>query len=347
MKITVETKLESFQFPGFPEETVLTAGLAAGYSLPYECATGTCGTCHARVMDGPIDAGWTDAPGYAKLNREKGDILMCQARPLGDCSLRVRSNTAQPKELTPAAIKRIGRIENTRRLTGDVIHFEVALPSPMSFDAGQFVTCQVASLAGRRAYSMVNFGKNLERLHFVVKRKPTGKFSDWLFENHVDGAEIEIVGPLGRATFRPGEERDVICIAGGSGIAGMMSILEHASQMHYFHRHRGRVFFGVRTLADAFYLEDFAKHIASANGGLEVTVATSHEQVATPLHPQFSSIGIASGMVHEVAAASMTDQWNNAIGFVAGPQPMVDATLRVLIAEAGLRTDSIRFDKFS
>jgi toluene monooxygenase electron transfer component len=30
-----------------PDETILLAGLRAGLALPYECASGGCGTCRA------------------------------------------------------------------------------------------------------------------------------------------------------------------------------------------------------------------------------------------------------------------------------------------------------------
>jgi toluene monooxygenase electron transfer component len=346
--VNVETKTGTFSYVCSPNETLLAAGLAAGFSLPYECATGTCGTCHARVMDGPVDSGWPDAPAYRSLRRDKGDVLMCQARPLGDCSLRVKSNVIQPDEPTVRLLQRRGRIDVVRPLTKDVVHIEIALSQPMNFAAGQFVTIQHASLIGRRAYSMVNFGRDVDRLSFVIKRKLGGEFSRIAFEENLLGADLDVLGPLGRATFRPEEDRDVLCIAGGSGIAGMMAILQHATEDRYFNRHRGHVFFGVRTLSDAFYLEDFAKHLAAADAGLDVTVAFSDENEVPPLHPDFERIRLATGMVHDVVARTLVaGQWTNAIGFVAGPQPMVDSALRILITQTGLGTGNIRFDKFS
>jgi toluene monooxygenase electron transfer component len=346
MKISVETKWDEYTFPCSPDESLLGAGLAAGVALPYECATGTCGTCHARVMSGSVEPGWLAAPGYAKLRPQEGDVLMCQAHPRSDCHLRIKSKITQPQAAAPIEFNRLGRIDLVRKLTNDVVHFEVELSSPMTFEAGQFVTVQAPGLDGRRAYSMVNFGRDLDRLSFVVKRKPGGSFSDWLFNAEVSGCELGIMGPLGRATFRPDEQRDIVCIAGGSGIAGMMSMLEHATQISYFHHHRGHVFFGVRTLLDAFYLEELAHYVESGKGGLGVTVAISHEQSRGASHPTFSDIRVAEGMVHEVAAASMAGKWDNVVGFVAGPQPMVDAGLRVLIADAGLQREFIRYDKF-
>jgi toluene monooxygenase electron transfer component len=52
-----------------------------------------------------------------------------------------------------------------------VIHFEVGLAAPMTFDAGQFVVLKVPGLDGARAYSMVNFQRDCSRIDLVIKRK--------------------------------------------------------------------------------------------------------------------------------------------------------------------------------
>jgi len=344
MRITVQNKNDELAFDCGGHESILYAGLRQGINLPFECATGTCGTCRARVVSGDIDVKWKEAPGGARLKPEKGDILMCQTRARSDCVLRVPSELVVSGKSAPAM--RRGVIRDRRRLTKDVMHFDLHLAAPMSFQAGQFVVLEVVGIAGGRAYSMVNFDTDVSRLALVVKRKPGGCFSDWLFETSAGEAAVEVFGPLGRATFRPEEDRDFVCIAGGSGIAGMMSILECATRADYFRNHRAAVYFGVRTLADAFYLEDLARYAASSHGNLDVTLALSDEAVAAPLHAQFPILKLAHGMVHEVAAKGMAGWDTNAIVYVSGPPIMVDSTLRSLIA-GGVLIKNIRYDKFS
>jgi toluene monooxygenase electron transfer component len=346
-RIEIETRADHFAFDGASGETILVSGLAAGHELPYECATGTCGSCHARVMRGAVDPGWLEAPAYAKLHPEKGDVLMCQARAAGDCMLRVRTSARQPEAAIARSMIRTAVIGGVRRLTHDVLHFEASLSQPMDFEAGQFVTIRSPSVVGRRAYSMANFGHGVDALQFVVKRKPGGGFSDWLFDGAIEGANVEIAGPLGRATFRPETDRNIVCVAGGSGVAGMMAILRRGLEIGHFERRRASLFFGVRTLADGFYLNELAEIVAATRGRIDVTLALSHEQPAGRHHPQFPEIALATGMAHEATAVGMAGRWDETTGFIAGPQPMVDATLRVFITEGGLRTDQIRFDKFT
>ena len=344
--VSVETKSGVFGFDCAPGETLLYAGLRHGLTLPHECATGTCGTCRARVMTGEVDVAWEEAPGAARLKRDKGDILLCQTRALGDCVLRVPAEVAEKPARHQIPAYRTGLMENIRRLTSDVISFEVALSAPMEFDAGQFVVVEAPGLQGARAYSMVNFTRSAERIELVVKRKPSGGFGDWLFGPGAEGAEVKVFGPLGRATFHADENKNLLMIAGGSGIAGMMSILASAAESDHFRTRKGYVFFGVRTLADGFYLEEFARRVAEANGNLEVTLALSHEEPSREDHPDHPGVKLAGGMVHEVASRAMAGRYDDLMAYVAGPPPMVDGALRALITQGGLSPSAIRYDKF-
>lgn len=344
MKITVQHKNGELAFDCGERESILYAGLRQGINLPFECATGTCGTCRARVTSGDLDIQWKEAPGGARLKPEKGDILMCQARARSHCQLLVPSELAISAKTAPAL--RRGVIRDLRTLTRDVVHFDLHLTSPMSFQAGQFVVLERPEIAGGRAYSMVNFDSEVQRLALVIKRKPGGRFCDWLFDNFSGEPEVEVFGPLGRAIFRPEEDRNFVCIAGGSGIAGMMSILQCAVQADYFRTHSAAVFFGVRTLADTFYLEELSRYVAASDGNLDVTVALSDENVDSAQHADFPILKFANGFVHEVAAKAMAERDRNVIAYLAGPTVMVDAAIRSLIV-GGVGRKDIRYDKFS
>jgi toluene monooxygenase electron transfer component len=348
MKITIQANSGEFSFDCAGSERILYAGLGQGLRLPYECATGTCGTCRGRVVQGSTLREWDEAPGYAKLKREKGDVLMCQARPASDCILRVPANLSPPDPASATLPRhRQARITHARRLVRDVIEIDIALSHPIAFAAGQFVVLEVPGVRGGRAYSMVNHSPRSEQLRFVVKQKPGGGLSDWLFGSDVTGMDLAVFGPLGAATFRPAEDRNLLCIAGGSGIAGMLAILEHARREKYFQGHVGHVFFGVRGLPDGFYLAELASHIAAASGKLTVTLALSHEPAPGHVHPQFPSIGLATGMVTEVMSREMAGRYDGTVSFIAGPPPMVDEALRLLIRVARQPAAFVRYDKYT
>jgi toluene monooxygenase electron transfer component len=344
VNIVVRAKSGAQRFASEPGEKILHAGLRAGLPLPYECATGTCGTCRARVVSGRIESAWADAPGARSL---KGEVLMCQSMAGEDCVLEV--GRALGATLRDRARLRAlsGVVRQRRRLTHDVIAFEVALDRALEFEAGQFVLLSVPGVTGARAYSMVNFDRRAERLSFVVKKKPDGALSEWLCRDDVEGARVGVAGPLGHAVFRPDACKHVLCVAGGSGIAGMMSILSRGCREGYFNAYDGHLFFGVRGERDVFFLDELTALHAASHERLRVTVALSDEDVPDRLAHRYPALGFRRGLVHAVAAETMNARFGNVRAYVAGPPPMVDATLRWLLREARLEPADIRFDKFS
>jgi ring-1,2-phenylacetyl-CoA epoxidase subunit PaaE len=61
------------------QQTVLSAGQAAGFELPYSCKAGMCCTCRCLLVSGEVemDANYSLEP----WEIEAGFILSCQARP--------------------------------------------------------------------------------------------------------------------------------------------------------------------------------------------------------------------------------------------------------------------------
>jgi len=348
MKVSGRSKSGKFTFECERGERILYAGLRHGLALPYECATGTCGTCKARVRESAtITDLWPEAPGNAYLKRERGEFLMCQAQAIADCEIAVPAvmDAALDNLIRPVSAR--GNIANSRFLTHDVVAFDIELADPLDFDAGQFIVMQVPGVDGGRAYSMVNYERATRHLEFVVKKKPDGRFSDWLFSSSIDGTEAEICGPFGRAIFQPDEARNLLCIAGGSGIAGMMSILSRGCQEDYFKNHRGNLFFGVRTLKDAFFLDELAGYVSAFPDRLQVTVALSDEEAGAGETLHNGPLNFATGFVHTVAAEQMSGHYDDVVAYIAGPPPMVDGAIRTLIVEARLPAELIRYDKFS
>ena len=64
-------------------------------------------------------------------------------------------------------------------------------------------------------------------------------------------------------------------------------------------------------------------------------------------HPKFPHIRLMEGMVADVARQAMSGRCDNMVGFVAGPPIMVDHALRMLIREARLSPQFVRYDKFA
>ena len=112
MRITVKARGGEGEFECEPGEKILHAGLRSGVELPYECGTGTCGTCKARLVSGRVESEWPEAPGSRYL-KDPAELLMCQCVAREDCALEVsraqgaarRTRRAPPRS---AAVCRAG-----------------------------------------------------------------------------------------------------------------------------------------------------------------------------------------------------------------------------------------------
>ena len=345
MKIQVNARNRAHHFETDFDENILHGGLSKAIDLPYECGSGTCGTCKAKRLSGEIADLWPEAPGRKYL-KGPDEFLMCQCVARSDAVIEVPGfvQTMEAGACTPDFLG--GRITTVTALTHDVIHLSIELWEPLEFDAGQFVLIQVPGVQGFRGWSMVNYQRHCKTLEFVVKKKPGGGISEWLFSGDRVGAEVEVFGPLGRATFYPSLGKNLLCIAGGSGIAGMMAILARAASDGYFTQYDGHVFFGVRTMQDAFFLDRFTQLRERCGERLRVTVALSESAASPAETADYPLLKFETGFVHEVAGNNMQGPYGNIRAYLAGPTPAVDASIRMLLM-ARVSTDNIRYDKFS
>ncbi|MEP6677703.1 MAG: 2Fe-2S iron-sulfur cluster-binding protein [Betaproteobacteria bacterium] len=345
MKVHLNARNRAHHFNAARDEKLLYTGLSQAIDLPYECGSGTCGTCKARVIAGEVNDTWAEAPGR-KFLKNPDEILLCQCEAKSDLMLEVSSfvHVMDAGTCIPRSVR--ARVDRHRRLTHDVISLAVQLEQPLDFDAGQFVMVKAPGVPGYRGWSMVNYERGTRTLEFVVKKKPGGGISTWLFEQDVGGSELDIFGPLGHATFYPNLGKHVLCIAGGSGIAGIMSILERAAQSEHFTHYRGDVYFGVRTMKDAFFLDELLALAQRCGDELRVTVALSDEEVPSSAAGERPLLRFEHGLVHEVANRGMAGRYQNVRAYLAGPPPAVEASIRMLL-QARVSTDNIRYDKFS
>ena len=91
MRIQVNASNRAFHFEAAPGREDALRRPAPRAGLPYECATGTCGTCKAKLVDGRIDDGWPEAPGRKFIKPERGEFLMCQCAAQSDLAIEVAS----------------------------------------------------------------------------------------------------------------------------------------------------------------------------------------------------------------------------------------------------------------
>jgi NAD(P)H-flavin reductase/ferredoxin len=209
-----------------PEVTVLDAAEAAGLFLPAVCRKGTCGACHARVSEGEYKLGEV-APDV--LPTEAGGVLLCCCAPQTDIVVDLPypdgaiprcapvTRTATIDELVPAGG---GAVWLTLTFTSDP-----ALGSAVDFIPGQYMELAVPGTDIRRAYSLANLPNWDGRLEFLIRLQPGGAFSTWLADTARPGDVLETRGPLGQFVLDEASMQPRILVAGGCGLAPLLSML--------------------------------------------------------------------------------------------------------------------------
>ena len=172
-----------------PGENVLAAALAAGIPMPHSCREGRCASCKSRLVSGVIEYPAGTPPGITPAEIERGEVLLCQARPRSDLSIEsrrmpLRVSAFAQAELVSIAALPLGALRvRVRIVTG-------------TLDArpGQFV--EVRNPAGdAERLAVVGAGDRIMDLEST----PDGSaLRQWLDGNPASGAGVRISGPFDR-----------------------------------------------------------------------------------------------------------------------------------------------------
>lgn len=318
-------------------DTLLRAGLRAGIGLSYECNAGSCGTCKIDLVSGEVADLWPEAPGIKQRDRDRGRRLACQSVPRGECTIKTRVAELYVPKHRP--LRMAARLEATREITHDIREFSFRAEPTAHFRAGQYAMLTLPGASAPRAYSMSNTSNDDGLWQFMIRRTPTGAVSNALFELS-PGASVELDGPFGLAYLREDSERDIVCIAGGSGIAPMVSILD-AAAAHEQARHLGAwLFYGGRGPADVPAISKVLKshHLER---GLEW-----HPVISVPALAEGTDWNGEFGFVHELLPRKLPKPLPEYEFYFAGPPPMIEATIRLLVAENQVPQTQLHFDRF-
>lgn len=335
--MTVETPvtIRLSDGPAFPVavgDTVLTAALRAGIGFPHECCAGGCGACRFELVEGSLDELWPNAPGLSARDRARGRKLACQSVPLEDCVVKARSSAEYVPPIRPE--RRQLTLEGTSDITADLREFRFRADSAARFLPGQFALLSMDSVDRPRAYSMSNLPNADGHWQFMIRRVPGGRASGFLFDALRPGDSVALDGPYGGAWFRDDSPRDIVCIAGGSGLAPALSVARAAAGSA--RRRSVHFYYGARTPADVCG-EQHLSRLPGYPESIRYRVAVSA--------PDSDWHG-ATGFIHERVEAELGSRLAEFDFYFAGPPPMVTAIQEMLAVRHLVPHQQIHFDRF-
>ncbi|GHE76981.1 oxidoreductase [Amycolatopsis deserti] len=321
-------------------DTLLRAALRAGVGLSYECNSGACGSCRYELVDGEVRDRRPDAPGLSPRDRRRGRRLACQSEPLSDCVVRAGS-LGEVTAYRP--VTQTARLRAVRPLTHDMSEFVFTADEHAAFAPGQYAMLYFPDGRVERAYSMSNLGNRDREWKFVVKRTPDGQATSILFDKLEVGSEVVLDGPYGHAYLRPERNRDIVCVAGGSGLGAMISVVLGAAALPDAVDRTAHLFIGGRREEDVHIPE--AVLVARRRlRALHVHTAVSEADGCDAQPP--CGIPPFRGFVHEAVVRTLGESITGFTYYAAGPPAMTDALARALVVERGLPADHLYFDRF-
>lgn len=317
-------------------DTILRAALRAGLGYSYECNSGGCGSCKFDLLEGEVETLWPDAPGLSERDKRKGKRLACQCRAVGSVTIKV---STAPEYQPPIRPKRQrARLVGSHDITHDIREFCFLADGDAEFLPGQYAMLDLPGLDSSRAYSMSNTGNAQREWHFQVRRVLHGAGTRVLFEKLAVGDEIGLDGPYGLAYLRTEAPRDLVCVAGGSGLAPMVSIARGAAEAWMLADRKLYFFYGARTARDV-----------CGEAMLRELPGFGRQIVYSPVVSLPGDNGDwagETGYVHDAVARGLPSALADFEFYFAGPPPMTQALQELLMVGHRVPFDHIHFDRF-
>jgi NAD(P)H-flavin reductase len=217
------------------------------------------------------------------------------------------------------------------RRTFDTAVFRLTAGEPVAYLPGQYVS-MTSALRPRlwRMYSIANAPRPDGTMDFHVRMIDGGTLSMVLTRGLAVGSQLTLGPPTGVLTFDPSAGRDVLLVAGSTGLAPLKAILEQIATLAS--PPRTHLFFGARRAEGLYDLPDLEK-MAAGLPWLTVVPAVSEE----PGYPG------ERGRLPEVVARS--GSWLDHDAYLCGPGAMVEAATDQLIT-MGVPASQIHTEEF-
>lgn len=308
--------------------------------VSYSCLSGRCGTCRCRVVSGDV----REAEGVEYRHHDEGlsderYVLACQSTVHGDCEIELPALdevVVHPAKILKATVLAI------ESLTHDIKRLVLKPSKPLSFSPGQYATLQFTP-AHIRPYSMAGLDAD-DTLEFHIRRVPGGAVTGYVEEQLKVGDAVRVSGPLGTSYLRMRHDGPMLCVAGGTGLAPVLSIVRGALARGM--TNRIEIYVGARSAEDVYGLA-WLRELAARHEGIRLHVVTTVAASSAPgthvsTESQYRTGHVTDALAADFAAPESFVGWR---AYLCGAPPMVDAATR-LLRQRGIDSAHIYADAF-
>ena len=139
--------------------------------------------------------------------------------------------------------------------------FTLEVPTGGNFKAGQHYDVRLTAPDGyqaQRSYSLASSPGDTNLIEIAIELIDDGEVSSYFHDSVEPGEMIEVRGPIGgHFTWEPSHTKSSIFVAGGSGIAPIISMLRHRFTVK--NNAPALLLFSVRTEDDILYREELER----------------------------------------------------------------------------------------
>lgn len=320
-------------------ETILEAAFRHGVMIFHGCKEGQCAACKNFLLAGDVQHRDYSTFALADYELDEGFVLLCRAHAFSDCEIEILHWDDDMLESGVPIQEVKTEVAAVEELTHDLRRLTLSLVDPpeVAFNPGQYMDIGIPGTKYSRAYSMANTPETDDRLEFIIKVLPGGKFSGLLDDELAPGVPLQVKGPYGTFTLRKKSDADIIFIGGGAGMAPIYSLL--TSMAEEGTERRATYYYGARTAAD-LCLVDEMRELAQRLTDFEFVPALSE-----PTDADIESWDGEVGLITDVVERREGDLSDHA-AYLCGPPPMIDAAIPLLIS-MGVDEGKIYYDKFT
>ena len=318
------------------DEAVLDAAFRQGLSLVYGCREGQCSACKCFLLEGEVSLKRYSTFALSDAEESSGYTLLCRAMPDTDLTIELL-HVQDNYRLEHAIEDGTATVASCEPLTHDIYRLVLELRDgdERSFTPGQYMDLHVPGTDLCRSFSMAGL-PGTGNLEFLIRAYAGGAFSSRLNAGLAAGTEVGFTGPYGSFLLAD-SDRDALMVAGGSGMAPVLSLLRQLAERAS--TRKVRFFYGARTSADLFN-RPLIEELGSKLADFQYTEVVSE--------PDGDGWTGATGYVHEAAAAALArGEVTDPEVYTCGPPPMIDALVDLLTSAHGVQERDIRYDKFT
>lgn len=332
IKITINDEKEYIVDGG---SSLLSSLMEQQIFIPSACGgKGTCGYCKVKVLEGGGPVLPTETPFLTQDELKQNIRLSCQCKVKQELKIQIPEELFNVKEYEAT-------VESIEDMTSVIKKLRIRLKEgeEINFKPGQYIQLKAPKYKGNdeevyRAYSIASPPSEKNYIDLIIGYVPNGIVTTYVHQFLKEGDTVYFNGPYGDFCYQDDNDREIIMVAVGTGIAPILSILHHLKENNI--KRKATFYFGAKTPDDLFLLDEM-KNFEETLFDFKFIPTLSR---VTEEHNWSGEKGRVN-----VALEKYVADGENKEAYLCGNPPMIDTVVTTL-KKIGLPEELIFFDKF-